>query len=56
MPWEPYRGEGHPHQQGPGMEPPTEREAYQGTLAVYDRRRTCETEQTLSDCFNLTKH
>jgi len=52
----PYRGAGHPHQQGPGVEHPTEREARQGSLAVYDRRRTRETEQTLSDSFNVTKH
>jgi len=37
MPWGPYRGEGYTSQKGPGMEPPTEREARQGTLAVYDR-------------------
>jgi hypothetical protein len=38
------------------MEHPTEREARQGPLAVYDRRRTRETEKTLSDSFNVTKH
>ena len=37
MPWGPYRGQGHPHQQGPSVEHPTEREACQGPLAVYDR-------------------
>ena len=37
MPEGPYRGEGHAHQQGPGVEHPTEREARQGPLAVYDR-------------------
>jgi hypothetical protein len=56
MPWGPYRDEGHTPQKGPGMEYPTEREARQGTLAVYDRRRTRETEKTLSDSFNMTKH
>ncbi len=51
-----YRGQGHTHQKGPGMECPTEREACQGSLAVYDRRRTRETGKTLSDSFNVTKH
>jgi len=37
VPWGPYRGEGHPDQQGPNMEHQTEREARQGTLAIYDR-------------------
>ena len=52
----PYRGEGHAPQKGSGVEHPTEREARQGSLAVYDRRCTCETEKTLSDSFNVTKH
>jgi len=56
MPWGPYRGEGHAHQKGPGVEHPTEREAREGRLAVYDRRRARETEKTLSDSFNMTKH
>jgi hypothetical protein len=38
------------------VEHPTKREACQGSLAVYDRRRTRETEKTLSDSFNVTKH
>ena len=50
----PYRGEGYADQQGPGVEHPTEREARQGSLAVDDRRRTRETEKTLSDSFNVT--
>ena len=41
---------------GPGVEHPTEREARQGPLAVYDRRRPRETEKTLPDSFNVTKH
>ena len=52
----PYRGEGYTYQQGPGVEHPTEREARQGSLAVYDRRRTREIEKTLSDSFSVTKH
>jgi hypothetical protein len=46
----------HIQQQGPRVEHQTEREARQGTLAVYDRRRTRETEKALSDSFNVTKH
>ena len=56
MPEGPYRGEGYPYQKGPSMEHPTACEARQGPLAVYDRGRTRETEQTLSDSFNMTKH
>jgi hypothetical protein len=56
MPWGPYRDAGHTPQQGPSMEHPTEREAHQGPLAVYNRRRTRETEKTLPDSFNVTKH
>ncbi len=56
MPWGPYRGQAYPHQQGPGVEHPPEREAGQGSLAVYDKRRTREAEKTLSDSFNVTKH
>ena len=51
-----YRGESHTYQKGLSLEPPTEREARQGSLAVYDRRRTRETEKTLPDNFNMTKH
>jgi hypothetical protein len=40
----------------PGVEHPTERETRQGSLAVDDRRRTRETEKTLSDSFNVTMH
>ena len=56
MPWGSYRDAGHTQHKGPRVERQTEREARQGTLAVYDRRRTCETEKTLSDSFNVTKH
>ena len=56
MPEGPYRGEGHTYQKGPSMECPTACEARQGPLAVYDRGRTRETEKTLSDSFNMTKH
>ena len=41
---------------GAGVEHPTEREVCQGSLAVYDRRYTRETEKILSDSFNVTKH
>ena len=56
--WGPYRGQGYTHQKGPGMEHPTERGEHlpQGSLAVYNEQRTCETEKTLSDSFNVTKH
>ncbi len=53
MPWGSYRDAGHTQQKGPRVEHQTEREARQGTLAVYDRRRTRETEKTLSDSFNM---
>ena len=56
MPWGAYRDTGHTQQKGPRVEHRTEREARPGPLAVYDRRRTRETEKTLSDSFNVTKH
>src|SRR2546427_6080543 len=52
----PYSGQGYSHKPGPCVERKTERETRQSSLAVYNRRCPCETQTTLSNTFNVTKH